>query len=103
MRSRRTPRPVAAAIDAVAGDAQPETLLARVQTVWSEAVGETIAAEAAPIAERDGVVTVACRSSTWAQELELLGDQIRSQVTSRLGPDAPLQGLRFNAAADPGT
>ena len=103
MSSRRTPRPVAAAVNAVAGEAQPETLLAGVQTVWGEAVGETIAAESAPVSERDGVVTVACRSATWAHELELLGDQICSQVASKLGSDAGLQGLRFNAAAEPGS
>ena len=101
MRSRRTPRPVAAAVNAAIGDAQPATLLASVQTVWGEVVGERIAAEATPVAEREGVVTVACRSATWAQELELLGDQILSQMASKLGRDAGLQGLRFNAAADP--
>jgi predicted nucleic acid-binding Zn ribbon protein len=102
MSSRRTPRPVAAALSAALGDAQPETLLASVQTVWGEAVGEAIAAEAAPVSEREGVVTIACRSATWAHELELLGDQILSQVAARLAPATPLRGLRFNAAADPG-
>lgn len=102
MGARRTPRPVASAVNAALGDAQPETLLAGVQTVWGEAVGEAIAGEATPVSERDGVVTVACRSATWAHELELLGDQILSQVASRLAPETPLRGLRFNAAGDPG-
>jgi predicted nucleic acid-binding Zn ribbon protein len=102
MSSRRTPRPVGTALGEALGNAQPETLLASVQTVWGEAVGEAIAVEATPVSEREGVVTIACRSATWAHELELLGDQILSQVASRLPPDAPLRGLRFNAAADPG-
>jgi len=103
MRARRKPRSIAEAVNAAIGDAQPETLLASVQTVWSDAVGEAIAAEAAPVSERDGVVTIACRSATWAHELELLGDQIHSQISSRLGQNAGLQGLRFNAAGDPAT
>src|SRR5919106_6982548 len=101
MTSRRTPRPVAAAVSAAVRDSQPETLLASVQTVWGEAVGEAIAAEATPVAEREGVVTIACRSATWAHELDLLGDQILAQLRSELPSEAPLRGLRFNAARSP--
>jgi predicted nucleic acid-binding Zn ribbon protein len=103
MPSRRAPRPVAAAIDAALGDAQPETLLASVQTAWAGAVGEAIAAETTPVSERDGVVTVACTSSTWAHELDLLSDQIVSRLRSEMPSEAALEGLRFNAASDPAT
>jgi predicted nucleic acid-binding Zn ribbon protein len=101
MRSRRAPRPLAAALNATLDQVEPETLLANVQTVWAAAVGEAIAAEATPVAEREGVVTIACDSATWAQELDLLSDQILAQVRSELPPEAPLRGLRFNAARDP--
>ena len=73
------------------------------QTAWAEAVGEAVAAEATPVSERDGVVTVACRSATWAQELDLLGDRDPlSEWPLGALPERPrLRGLRFNAAADP--
>ena len=64
-------------------------------------MGEAIAREATPLAERDGVITVACGSATWAQELDLLGERIRAQVAERLPDPAPLEGFRFTAAADP--
>jgi predicted nucleic acid-binding Zn ribbon protein len=79
---------------------EPATLLAAVQRAWSAAVGEAIAAEASPVFERDGVVTVACRSSTWAHELELLADQMVAGLRRELPPETMLEGLRFTAGAD---
>jgi predicted nucleic acid-binding Zn ribbon protein len=61
------------ALDRVVKDVQPVTLLARVQMAWLEVAGAVTAAEAEPVSDREGVVTVACSSATWAQELELLG------------------------------
>ena len=79
---RRAPRPIGAALETVLQGAEPATLLAAVQSAWPGAVGEAVAREASPVSERDGVVTVACRSATWAQELDLLGGQILAQVTA---------------------
>ena len=84
----------------MADQAAPTTLLAAVQSAWPVAVGEKIAAEAAPVAERDGVVTVACSSATWAQELDLLGEEIGERLRSELPERAALQGLRFRAGAE---
>jgi predicted nucleic acid-binding Zn ribbon protein len=97
---RRTPRPLGAAIGEAVQGAEPATLLATVQSAWPAAVGEAIAREAAPVSEREGVVTVACRSATWAQELDLLGSRIVDQVRRQLPSDSPLRGFRFSAAAD---
>jgi predicted nucleic acid-binding Zn ribbon protein len=102
VRRRRTPRPVAAALDAVLSGAEPATLLAAVQSAWPGAVGEAIAREAGPVSERDGVVTVACRSATWAQELDLLSERITSQISDNLPDGGALEGLRFTASGDPG-
>jgi len=100
MRRRRGPRPVAETLQAVLQDAEPATLLAAVQRAWSDAVGEAIAAEASPVSEREGVVTVSCRSATWAQELELLGDQITARLRSEIADQPPLEALRFNASPE---
>jgi predicted nucleic acid-binding Zn ribbon protein len=99
---RRTPRPVGAALQTVLSGAEPATLLAAVQSAWPGAVGEAVAREASPVSERDGVVTVSCRSATWAQELDLLGAQILSQVRRNLPDWATLDAIRFTASGDPG-
>jgi predicted nucleic acid-binding Zn ribbon protein len=100
MRRRRAPRSLAAALGTALERAEPATLLAAVQRAWPEAVGEAIAREASPVSERDGVVTVACRSSTWAQELDLLSDQILGRIRTELASEGTLRGLRFNASGD---
>jgi predicted nucleic acid-binding Zn ribbon protein len=100
MSRRRAPRPLAGAVESALQQVEPATLLASVQSAWASAVGEAIAREASPVAERDGVVSVACRSATWAQELDLLGDQILARLRSELPEGASLEALRFNASAD---
>ena len=94
---RRTPRPVSAALRSAIEPLAPATLLAAVQAAWPAAVGEAIAAQATPVAENEGVITVACRSATWAQELDLLGDQTLEKLRLNLPKDAPVRGLRFSA------
>lgn len=96
--SRRSPRPFSLALDAVRGDWEPETLLAEVQRVWGTAVGVVIAAQAVPVRERGGVLTVACVASVWAQELELMGPQIVAGVNAHLGSPR-LTRLRCVAAS----
>lgn len=101
MTRRRTPRPLAAAIGEALERAEPATLLAAVQSAWPDAVGEAIAREATPVAERSGVVTVACSSSPWAQELDLLAAQILAKMRPKLPAEASLEGLRFITSDEP--
>jgi predicted nucleic acid-binding Zn ribbon protein len=98
---RRAPRPIAVAVEAALERAEPATLLAGVQSAWPGAVGEAIAREATPVSERDGVVTVACRSATWAQELDLLSGEIIDQIRQNLPAGSALESLRFVASGDP--
>jgi predicted nucleic acid-binding Zn ribbon protein len=100
-RRRRTPRPLGEALRGAVESAAPATPLAAVQSVWSEAVGERIAAAASPVSERDGTVTVACESSTWAQELDLLEGQIAEKLRSKLPPETALERLRFQVGEIP--
>jgi predicted nucleic acid-binding Zn ribbon protein len=99
---RRSPRPIGAALETVLSGAEPATLLAAVQSAWPGAVGEAVAREATPVSERDGVVTVACKSATWAQELDLLSGQILAQVSQNLPDWATLEAFRFTASGDAG-
>ena len=68
----------------------PQTLLAAVQEAWPEAAGAAAAAQGDPVAERDGVVTIACRSATWAQELDLMSPDAarKARRGARSGPFA---------------
>jgi predicted nucleic acid-binding Zn ribbon protein len=98
---RRSPRPLATAIGEALERAEPATLLAAVQRAWPDVVGEAIAREATPVAERSGVVTVACSSSAWAQELDLLSSRILVKLQPEVPSENPLEGLRFITSADP--
>ena len=82
--SRRTPRPLGLALDRARASWAPETLLGEIQTVWPQAVGAMIAAEAAPTAERGGLLTVRCSASVWAQELDLMGPAIIEKLNTSL-------------------
>jgi predicted nucleic acid-binding Zn ribbon protein len=91
---RHAPRALSIAIARVTEGLAPATTLARVQACWVNAVGEMVSTEARPVSERDGVVIVACRSSVWAQELELLGPDLLEKVSAALGDRSVVQ-LRF--------
>ena len=59
--------------------------------------GAAIAAEAAPVSERAGTVTFACRSAVWASELDLLAPDLLERLNAALGEAerAPVKALRF--------
>jgi predicted nucleic acid-binding Zn ribbon protein len=82
---RRSPRPLASVLGPLQVELAPDTLLAEVQRAWRPAVGETIAAQAKPVAERAGVLTVACAASVWAQELDLMGPELVERLNESLG------------------
>jgi predicted nucleic acid-binding Zn ribbon protein len=94
---RRAPRPLAAALGRVTAGLEPATVLARVQGCWAEAVGDVVSGEAQPISEHEGVVTVSCRSSVWAEELKMMGTDLCARLNAALGDDA-VTALRFTAA-----
>jgi predicted nucleic acid-binding Zn ribbon protein len=87
---------LAAALEQIGHSTRPATLLARVQAIWAEAVGEAIAAEAQPFSERTGTLTVTCRSAGWASELELLAPELLDKLNRALGEpgEAPLKSVR---------
>ena len=99
MSRRRAPRPASEAFRAALGKAAPKTRLAAVQSVWEEVVGERVAAAARPVSERDGVVAVACSDPVWAQELDLMQEELQRGLKDRLGDDAP-RSLRFRLKGD---
>ena len=99
---RPAPRPLAHALKAAIGAAEPATLLARAQSAWPAAVGDVLAAETQPVSEREGTVTVRCSSSLWASELGLMGADLAGSLNAELGsadPASPVSALRFVTGA----
>jgi predicted nucleic acid-binding Zn ribbon protein len=59
-----------------------------------------VAAVSEPVSERAGTVTVRCADPVWAEELELMQEQLLERLRERLGEHAP-EDLRFRAEEDP--
>jgi predicted nucleic acid-binding Zn ribbon protein len=97
---RTAPRPVSQALDRFTAALAPATLLAEVQRVWPAAAGEAFARASEPVSERAGVVTVACESSVWAQELDLLSERVLERLNEELG-GAKVTRLRVRTGGGP--
>ncbi len=94
MSSRSQPRALGDLVRAVRTESTPKTPLGAVQAVWADALGERIATHAEPVRERDGIVTVACSAATWAQELDLLQNDLLEQLNRAL-TGVQIDRLRF--------
>jgi predicted nucleic acid-binding Zn ribbon protein len=84
---RRAPRQLAGALSELTATLAPATALARVQEVWPTAAGPAIASAARPVAEHDGLLTVACEAAVWAAELELLAPDLIPRINELLGAE----------------
>jgi predicted nucleic acid-binding Zn ribbon protein len=82
---RRSPRPLSSALGGLMGQLAPRSTLAEVQRAWPAVVGAAVAKEAAPTAERGGTLTITCRSSVWAQELDLMAQELVGRLNAQLG------------------
>jgi predicted nucleic acid-binding Zn ribbon protein len=94
--ARRAPRQLGDSLARVIARSAPQTLLAEVQAAWPEACGDAIAAASEPVSERQGTVTIACASGAWAQELELMQEDLLTRVESVVG-EGRVGALRFSA------
>ncbi|TMK25131.1 MAG: DUF721 domain-containing protein [Actinobacteria bacterium] len=82
---RTAPRLLSAALGNLTSGLAPATTLARVQEIWERTAGPAIALAASPTAEHNGVLTVTCEASVWAQELDLMAEQLITGLNSGLG------------------
>jgi predicted nucleic acid-binding Zn ribbon protein len=98
---RRAPRSIGLAVTHLVGRVAPQTTLASVQTAWPSVAGEDVAREAQPVSEREGVVTILCRSSTWAEQLDLLQARLLESLREATGAGEELRELRFRVGTDP--
>jgi len=81
------------ALGDLTGRWRPASTLAAVQSAWAAVVGEAIANEAEPVSERDGVLTVSCRSAVWAQELDLMGPELVERLNREVA-GGPLKTIK---------
>jgi predicted nucleic acid-binding Zn ribbon protein len=99
---RAAPRGLESTLGGLLVELRPATTLARVQEAWPSAVGPALSAEAQPVSERRGTVTVSCGSSVWAQELQMMSSDLLERLNGRLtaGDQGPVvEALRFVAGA----
>jgi predicted nucleic acid-binding Zn ribbon protein len=97
---RLAPRPISIALAGALPEARPAGLLAEVQSAWPAVAGAALAAAATPVSERSGSVTVACESAVWAQELELLGEDLAERLNQAL-EGGRVERLRFIVGSRP--
>ena len=102
MRDRRgrspAPKPVSEALAGLRREIAPQTPLAAAQSAWPGAVGEQVAAVTRVVEERDGTLTVECRSAVWSQELALLEPRLRSALDKAMDGAGPAE-LRFRTVS----
>jgi hypothetical protein len=73
----------------------PGGALARVREAWASVSGDQAARNSIPVRiSRAGVVSVACASATWAQELDARSEMLRARLAAAL-PDVGVAGVRF--------
>jgi hypothetical protein len=92
---RTLPDPIGAEVRRELDRFGPAGKMGEIVSVWPEAVGSAIAANAWPArVARDGTLHVHTASSTWAFELAQLSNTMLSRLRERLGEDSP-SALRF--------
>ncbi len=86
--------PLSDALAEIAGDIQPATALARIQSAWPQSAGPTLSKWATPVSERAGIVTFECTDSMVAHELEMMKSELLKKLAETLENGAPAD-LRF--------
>jgi hypothetical protein len=71
------------------------TCLVSLYKAWPRVVGPVLAAKAAPARLRKGVLTIAVRNHSWAQELQLCKPVLLEKIAAAAGPESPVSDLRF--------
>jgi hypothetical protein len=71
------------------------SLLVRLHKGWPEIAGPLLSGKALPLRFRNGILTLAVRNHSWAQELQLASPALLSNIGRVLGPKSPVTDLRF--------
>ncbi|HWR85314.1 MAG TPA: DciA family protein [Rhodoglobus sp.] len=92
----RDPLGLGAVIDGLTAQLGWRSPLAKSELIieWPTIVGAETAQHAQPAGIEDGVLTVRCDSTAWAQQLRLMRSQVTTQIAKRF-PDAGIESVTF--------
>lgn len=92
----RAPKTIANTIDALIQNFGWQSKVAEGELFanWKELVGDRVAESSFPEDLTKGVLTVRCKSTAWATQLRLMGNEILVKIGERL-PDLEVKELRF--------
>ena len=92
----REPRGVGDVFETMASALGWDSPIARAELLvsWSEIVGDDTAAHSTPVSIEDGVLTVRCDSTAWAQQLRLMQATILAELAERF-PAAGVERVAF--------
>lgn len=62
---------------------------------WPEIAGPLVARNAVPLSLKNGVLTIAVRNHSWAQELRMNQSTVLSRIRESVGERVPVTDLRF--------
>ncbi|HEX9191293.1 MAG TPA: DUF721 domain-containing protein [Candidatus Deferrimicrobiaceae bacterium] len=71
------------------------SLLVGLHKAWPAIAGPLLAAKALPLRFRNGILTLAVRNHSWAQELRMATPALLGNIRRVLGPESPVTDLRF--------
>jgi len=92
----REPRGIEDVIDALTVSMGWTSPLAKSELLvaWPELIGAEVAVHTEPVAVEDGLLTVRCDSTAWAQQLRSMRAVVLTRITER-HPDAGIESVRF--------
>ncbi len=92
----RAPKTLANTMDALIQNFgwQSKVAEAELFSNWKELVGDRVAESSFPEDLSKGILTVRCKSTAWATQLRLMGNDILVKIGERL-PDLEVKELRF--------
>ena len=95
--SRQGPTPLSADLERFleAVGIPQVSLLVGLHRAWPEIAGPLLAGKAVPLRFRNGILTLSVRNHSWAQELRMSAPALLSNIRRVLGPESPVDDLRF--------
>jgi hypothetical protein len=101
--TRKVPVPLSADLESCLAslDIPQLSLLVSLHKSWPAIAGPLVSAKAAPARFRNGVLTIAVRNHSWAQELQLCKPVLLAKIVAATGPKSPVTDLRFTVGSVP--
>lgn len=98
----REPRGLDAVIDNLTESMGWSSPLAKSELLiaWPQLIGEEVAVHTDPVSVEDGLLTVRCDSTAWAQQLRMMRNEVLARIAER-HPTAGIEAIRFEGPDAP--